>query len=261
MIALVIFVFYAVEAWSRKTPWIFTDELEWTQISRSIAATGHAARRGEPIYFKSLYAYLIAPVWWIHSTSAAYSAIKYAERVRHAARRDPDLPARANARDQARRRASSPSARSRCPRWPTSPRSSPRSSPTPTSRSAPGSRCERSRSGRRRDVDHRRRLPRSAATSSGSAQFTTLPVAFVDRGGRPLVHRAARQGRSAATGRRATSSARSRSRSASRCLFNRVVLAAHPGVAGPDAVLQEPHGRPRPPRRASRSRSASASCR
>ena len=51
-----------------KTPWVFTDELEWTQISRSIESTGHAARRGEPIFFKSLYAYLIAPFWWIHST-------------------------------------------------------------------------------------------------------------------------------------------------------------------------------------------------
>ena len=77
VLALVIFVFYAVEAWSRKTPWIFTDELEWTQISRSIASTGHAARRGDPLYFKSLYAYMIAPAWWIHSTSAAYSAVKY----------------------------------------------------------------------------------------------------------------------------------------------------------------------------------------
>lgn len=61
----------------RKTPTIFGDELEWTQISRAIASTGHAARRGEPISFKSLYAFLIAPTWWIHSTSTAYSAIKY----------------------------------------------------------------------------------------------------------------------------------------------------------------------------------------
>jgi hypothetical protein len=75
--ALLIFVFYAVEGWTRKTPWIFTDELEWTQISRSIAATGQAARRGDPLYFKSLYAYVIAPAWWIHSTAAAYSAVKY----------------------------------------------------------------------------------------------------------------------------------------------------------------------------------------
>ena len=61
----------------RKTPTIFTDELEWTQLSRAIADTGHAARRGEPFAYKSLYAYLIAPGWWIHSTSSAYTAIKY----------------------------------------------------------------------------------------------------------------------------------------------------------------------------------------
>ena len=65
------------EAAIRKTPTIFTDELEWSQLSRAIAATGHAARRGEPFAFKSLYAYLIAPGWWIHSTSSAYTAIKY----------------------------------------------------------------------------------------------------------------------------------------------------------------------------------------
>ncbi len=80
-LALTVLVFYLVEAWTRKTPWIFTDELEWTQISRSIASTGHAARRGQPLYFKSLYAYVIAPFWWIHSTSTAYAAIKYANAV------------------------------------------------------------------------------------------------------------------------------------------------------------------------------------
>jgi len=77
-LALVVFVFYAVEAWTRKTPWIFTDEVEWSQISRSIASTGHAARRGQPVFFKSIYAFLIAPFWWIHSTATAYAAIKYA---------------------------------------------------------------------------------------------------------------------------------------------------------------------------------------
>ena len=65
------------EAAIRKTPTIFTDELEWSQLSRAIASAGHAARRGEPFAFKSLYAYLIAPGWWIHSTSSAYAAIKY----------------------------------------------------------------------------------------------------------------------------------------------------------------------------------------
>ena len=60
---------------------MFTDELEWSQISRSIASTGHAARRGEPIFFKSLYAFVIAPFWWIHSTATAYAAIKYVNAV------------------------------------------------------------------------------------------------------------------------------------------------------------------------------------
>jgi hypothetical protein len=73
---LFVLVFYLVEASLRKTPWLFTDELEWSQLSRAIASTGHAARRGEPHSFKSLYAFLIAPAWWIHSTAAAYSAIK-----------------------------------------------------------------------------------------------------------------------------------------------------------------------------------------
>ena len=35
----------------------------------------------QPIFFKSLYAYLIAPFWWIHSTATAYSAIKDANVV------------------------------------------------------------------------------------------------------------------------------------------------------------------------------------
>jgi len=80
-LALGVLSLYGIEAWSRKTPWVFTDELEWTQISRSIAATGHAARRGEPLYFKSLYAYVIAPFWWLHGTSTPYAAIKYANAV------------------------------------------------------------------------------------------------------------------------------------------------------------------------------------
>jgi hypothetical protein len=69
------------EAAIHKTPTIFTDELEWSQISRSIAATGHAARRGQPIEFKSVYAFLIAPAWWIHSTNTAYTVIKYVNTI------------------------------------------------------------------------------------------------------------------------------------------------------------------------------------
>ena len=76
-LGLLVLAFYCVEAWTRHTPWLFTDEIEWTQLSRAIATTGHAARRGEPTFFKSIYAYAIAPFWWIHSTQTAYAGIKY----------------------------------------------------------------------------------------------------------------------------------------------------------------------------------------
>ncbi len=65
----------------RRTPTIFTDELEWTQLSRAIAATGHAARRGHSFSFSSLYSYLIAPAWWLGATGRAYGAIKYLNAV------------------------------------------------------------------------------------------------------------------------------------------------------------------------------------
>jgi hypothetical protein len=68
---------YAVEAWSHGSPWLFTDELEWSQLARSIAETGHAARRGEPHSFKSVYSFLIAPAWLLHDTGSAYAAVKY----------------------------------------------------------------------------------------------------------------------------------------------------------------------------------------
>ena len=70
-------IVYLVEAWNRSTPWLFTDELELTQLSRSIATTGHAARRGTPHSADSLYTYLTAPVWLIHDVAKAYSSIKY----------------------------------------------------------------------------------------------------------------------------------------------------------------------------------------
>jgi hypothetical protein len=70
---------YAWESTRHSTPWLFTDELQLTQISRSIWETGHAARRGQPVSFgfQTLYAYLIAPAWSLHSVHAAYTLIKY----------------------------------------------------------------------------------------------------------------------------------------------------------------------------------------
>jgi hypothetical protein len=73
---LLLATFYAWQAWRRETPTIFTDELETTQISRAIADTGQAMRRGEPYGFTSLVPYLTAPFWWIHPVASAYETIK-----------------------------------------------------------------------------------------------------------------------------------------------------------------------------------------
>jgi hypothetical protein len=70
-------VLYTWEAWRHGTPWLFGDELELTQLSRSIANTGHAARRGDPYTFKSLYTYLMAPAWLIDDVHKAYATIRY----------------------------------------------------------------------------------------------------------------------------------------------------------------------------------------
>jgi hypothetical protein len=68
---------YLIEAWKRVTPWLFGDELELTQLSRSIATTGHAARRGVAHGPHSLYTYFTAPMWLIDDVSSAYAGIKY----------------------------------------------------------------------------------------------------------------------------------------------------------------------------------------
>ena len=73
---LLLATLYAWQAWRRETPTIFSDELETTQISRAIAETGHAARRGEPYGFTSLVPWLTAPFWWLHPVATAYESIK-----------------------------------------------------------------------------------------------------------------------------------------------------------------------------------------
>jgi hypothetical protein len=68
---------YAIEAWAHATPWLFSDELELTQLARSIADTGHPARRGEAYGFHTLWTYLMAPAWLIDDTQKAYDTVKY----------------------------------------------------------------------------------------------------------------------------------------------------------------------------------------
>jgi hypothetical protein len=76
---VVYFALAAVYAWQasrRPVPTIFTDELELTQLARAIADTGEPARRGEPYGLATLVAYLLAPVWWLGSTTSAWAAAK-----------------------------------------------------------------------------------------------------------------------------------------------------------------------------------------
>src|SRR6266540_2918840 len=70
-------IVYVIQAWAHKTPWLFGDELELTQLSRAIADTGHAARRGEPYSFTTLWTYVLAPAWLIDNLHAAYATVKY----------------------------------------------------------------------------------------------------------------------------------------------------------------------------------------
>lgn len=70
---------YAWQAWQRQTPTLFSDEIEFTQVSRSIASTGEATLRaghGQPATSVSLYAYLAAPAWWLSDVHTAYLLIK-----------------------------------------------------------------------------------------------------------------------------------------------------------------------------------------
>ncbi len=67
---------YAWQASRRPVPTIFTDELELTQLARSIAETGEPARRGEPYGLATLVAYFLAPVWWLSSATESWAAAK-----------------------------------------------------------------------------------------------------------------------------------------------------------------------------------------
>jgi hypothetical protein len=70
-------IVYVYEAWGHVTPWLFSDELERTQLARAVAETGHAARRGVAHSPDTLYTYLIAPAWWLGNTHASYDTVKY----------------------------------------------------------------------------------------------------------------------------------------------------------------------------------------
>ncbi len=74
---LVLLVLYAWQTTKISTPWLFTDELQWAELSRGVAHHGVPQLRLHDQGFKSLYAYLIAPAWWASTTPGGYAAAKY----------------------------------------------------------------------------------------------------------------------------------------------------------------------------------------
>jgi len=67
---------YAWQAWALEAPWLFTDELKYTQLSRSIAEGSGPAIRGESQGLDSLYVLAIAPAWLIDDAQLAYTFAK-----------------------------------------------------------------------------------------------------------------------------------------------------------------------------------------
>jgi hypothetical protein len=70
-------VLYAWEAWRHGTPWLFTDELQLAELSRSIAHHGRPELRGDPSGLHSLYVVLTAPAWLLPGVAKGYAAAKY----------------------------------------------------------------------------------------------------------------------------------------------------------------------------------------
>ena len=70
-------VLYGWEASGHVTIWLNSDELEMAQLSRGIAEDGEPMRRGIPHGSRDLYAWVLAPVWWIDDVGQAYGAAKY----------------------------------------------------------------------------------------------------------------------------------------------------------------------------------------
>lgn len=72
---------YAWQTTRHSTPWLFTDELQWAELSRGVAEHGREQLRLHDVPFTSLYSYFLAPAWWLGSTANGYAAAKYLNAV------------------------------------------------------------------------------------------------------------------------------------------------------------------------------------
>ena len=67
---------YAWQAWLVATPYLFSDELKYTQIARSLAEGLGLTRRGEPASLDNLTELATAPAWLVGDASTAYGIAK-----------------------------------------------------------------------------------------------------------------------------------------------------------------------------------------
>ncbi|HVU78330.1 MAG TPA: hypothetical protein VHC67_12145 [Gaiellaceae bacterium] len=74
---LFLLILYAWQTTKHTTPWLFTDELQWANLSRGVAHHGVPEIRLQHQGFSSLYEYLIAPAWWARTTADGYAWAKY----------------------------------------------------------------------------------------------------------------------------------------------------------------------------------------
>ncbi len=74
---LMLLTLYAWQTTRTPSPWIFTDELQWSLLSRGVAHTGHPQLREHAESMWSLYSYFLAPAWWAGATAPGYAAAKY----------------------------------------------------------------------------------------------------------------------------------------------------------------------------------------
>lgn len=78
---LALLILYAWQTTRIPSPWIFTDELNWSLLARGIAHTGHPQLREHTVSPGSVYAYFQAPAWWAGATAPGYAAAKYLNAV------------------------------------------------------------------------------------------------------------------------------------------------------------------------------------
>lgn len=74
LLVLGVFVYHYLQARGRVTPWIFPDELRYTEAARAVAETGLPRVRGSVQALGGLQSYLLAPAWLIDDVAVAARA-------------------------------------------------------------------------------------------------------------------------------------------------------------------------------------------